>query len=47
MLISAADYMAYQKLKNDSQNEVTEDFKKTTDVDVIDKHDAIFKSLAK
>lgn len=46
VLISAADYMAYQKLKNESQNEVTEGFKKKT-ADFMDKHDAVFKGLAK
>ena len=46
VLISAADYMAYQKLKNESQNEVTEDFKKKV-TDFMDKHDAVFEGLAK
>ena len=46
VLISAADYMAYQKLKNESQNEVTDDFKEKV-TNFMDKHDAVFKGLAK
>lgn len=46
VLISAAEYMTYQKLKNENKSEVTEEFKQKV-TDFMDKHDAVFEGLAK
>lgn len=46
VLISAAEYAAYLKHRKESENEVTEEFKKKV-TDFMDKHDAVFEGLAK
>lgn len=46
VLISAAEYAEYLKLKKESEHAVTNEFKKTV-ADFMEKHDAVLEGLAK